>query len=589
MKGRLFLKILATYAVLVLLIILVLDFLHTPQIRNTLTRSVEEKMIGQGKIAALLGSDEIQSRVRELALLTDSRMTYIDAAGWVKADSEAVLEKLDNHFNRSEVQEARLKGSGSAIRWSRSLQEDMLYVVLPVKAGGRIQGYVRLARPLKDVRESIGQVYQYLYLTLFVITILAILLAVIFSHHIAAPIRRMKDFAEKMRGGNAPPALIMDSHDEIGQLAKAMNDVLQEQQEKIRLAMEEKGKLEASFASMVEGVLVLDSENHITASNRSLGRMLGKKPKEMAGKTPLEVFRSASLQDALNRFHQSGNIVHEEIVLGEEDPLTLEVYIADIRGLRAGQKMTIMVFHDVTRLKQLERMRSDFIVNVTHELKTPLAAIIGCIETLQDGAIDDTTVREKFLRIVHDHARRLDRLVNDLLALSALEYGETELRMELGSIATILEEILPMIHTMAEEKGIPIIQEIPDNLPPIKMDRDKVAQILLNVLDNAVKFTASGRIAVEASLTGEGDYLTLRISDTGQGIPQGDLPRIGERFYRVARNRSRALGGTGLGLSIVKHLMKAHGGRFEIDSHEGKGTVVSLFFPVPSPPALAES
>ncbi|MDD5167604.1 MAG: ATP-binding protein, partial [Syntrophales bacterium] len=481
-------------------------------------------------------------------------------------------------LNRPEVQEARLKGLGSSVRYSRTLQEDMLYVAIPMMTDNQITGYVRLARPLKEVRDSIDNVYRYIYMTLFIIALPSLLLAFLFSRNITSPIRRMTEFTQKMRNGESPGALIMDSQDEIGQLAHDMNSIFNDQQEKVRLAMEETSKLQAAFASMVEGILILDGENRIQACNRSLRLMTAMDYADMEGKTPLEAFRNASLQDALNRFQKSGQAVLEEIVFREENPIIAVVTIADIHGLPGDEKKTIMVFHDITRLKKLERMRSDFIVNVTHELRTPLTAIIGYSETLQDSAVDEAS-RQKYLKIIHDHACRLGRLIDDLLTLSNLEQGETEMHMESISLREIVNNLLPIVKSKADEKNLPIILEIPEDLPPIHGDRDKIVQIILNILDNAIKFTASGKITLGAYRAEEVGFVALFITDTGPGIPKSEIPRLGERFYRVDRTRSRELGGTGLGLSIVKHLMKAHHGWIKIESASGRGTTVSLIFP----------
>jgi two-component system phosphate regulon sensor histidine kinase PhoR len=359
-----------------------------------------------------------------------------------------------------------------------------------------------------------------------------------------------------------------------------LNHILEEQKEKIRLATEEKSKLEAAFASMVEGILVLDSEHRIEACNRSMRHMLGNRYGHMLGKTLLEAFRSVPLQTALNRFHDSDSFIAEGIALGDDDPIIVDVNIAEIRGLPDNAKKIIMAFHDVTRLKRLERMRSDFISNVSHELKTPLTAIIGYVETLQDGAMEDRPLANKFMGIIHDHAKRLDRLVNDLLTLSNLEQGDAKMLFEPLALHRVIDDILPIIQTKANEKGLTIVVDLPELLPQIIGDRDKVTQVILNVLDNAVKFTTSGHITIKTYSSGVEGYVTIQVEDTGLGIPKADIPRLGERFYRVDSTRSRELGGTGLGLSIVKHLMKAHMGWMEIQSQMGKGTIVSLTFPV---------
>jgi len=585
MKSRLFFKIFATYLILVLLVMAVMEFFLTPKIRETITRGVMERMIGHGRIMALMTVDEMLRKVTELAAGSEARITIIDASGKVLADSSWKDQKMDNHLNRSEVQEARLKGQGTAIRYSRTLQQNMLYVAIAVRERDHIQGYIRLSRSLEEVSLSIEHLYWSIYLTLFIITIPSLLLAFLFARNIASPIRRLMELTQKMRAGEKPPPMLAASDDELGRLTQDINFIIEAQHEKIRLATEEKSKLEAAFDGMVEGVLTLDGDNRIDQFNRGLRKMVGKRRADILGKTPLEVFRSADLQASFLRFRETRETVWQEVALGDERPLILDVNISAIKGYPGDEGKIMMVFHDVTRLKQLERMRMDFVANVTHEIRTPLTAIIGYIETLLQGAVHDREQMGRFLQTAHNNAQRLNRLVDDLLTLSNIEMGETKMQFRAVTIAEIIGEVLKTMAPQAAGKKITVEENLPEDIPLVCADRDRVFQILLNILDNAIKFTPpAGAIKITAAKQ-DGETVAVRIADTGIGIPKNDLPRLGERFYRVEKTRSRDSGGTGLGLSIVKHLMAAHGGRMEIDSTPGQGTTVSLYFPVARPPA----
>jgi two-component system phosphate regulon sensor histidine kinase PhoR len=240
----------------------------------------------------------------------------------------------------------------------------------------------------------------------------------------------------------------------------------------------------------------------------------------------------------------------------------------------------MLVFHDVTRLKQLERMRVDFVANVTHEIKTPLTAIMGFVETLQEGAIEDRATAKKFLLTIAKHAERLNRLVEDLLTISNLELGEMHLSFESVALSGIAENVLNMYQLKAREKRVDLVSDIPEDLPPIRADRDRLSQILINILDNAVKFTPEGGTVSVSAAPAPDREVVVRVADTGIGVPRDEVSRLGERFYRVDRGRSRELGGTGLGLSIVKHLVLVHKGRMEIESQLGRGTAVSIYFPI---------
>jgi two-component system phosphate regulon sensor histidine kinase PhoR len=504
----------------------------------------------------------------------------IDARGLVTLDSNGQTKDLDNHLNRSEIQEARVKGKGTATRYSRTLKMDMLYVALPLYEGSHLKGYLRLSRPLLEVDRSVDKLRFSIFQVLLLIIILSMIVAFIFSMKVISPIQEIEAFTDKIRKGDVSGMLMIDSRDEIGQLSKNINDMVAELQEKIRVANEEKWKLRAAFASMAEGVMVLDSQNRIEGLNKGMAEMIGREYADIVGKTPIEAFRNIALQDALNRFRQAGEIVLEEITLGDENPMILDVNISAVKSLPGQDPKTMIVFHNVTRLKKLEQVRADFVANVTHEIKTPLTAIIGFVETLQQGAIDDRVKAQKFLLTIHENAQRLNRLVDDLLTLSSIELGETKLHLEGLALEDVFETALTLISLRAALKNVRIQRDVQPGLPMVLADRDRLVQILVNVLDNAVKFTPEGgSVSITASPEVQGSVV-IKITDTGIGISKSELPRLGERFYRIDKTRSREMGGTGLGLSIVKHLMKAHEGSMEIESTLGKGTTVSLHFPV---------
>lgn len=302
-------------------------------------------------------------------------------------------------------------------------------------------------------------------------------------------------------------------------------------------------------------------------------------PAQWRGKTLLEAFRNADLQQALERFMATGEPVLQEISLRRERERILEISISAIRGLPGDACKTLLVFHDVTRLKHLEKMRVDFVANVSHEIKTPLTNIIGFVETLEEGGIDDPETGRRFLRTIRDNALRLNRLVNDLLALSDIELGESRLHTEEIDPKEVVEGVLAMAENRLEEKRLRLVRNLPDETLRFRADRDRLSQILINIVDNAVKFTPEGGTITVEIFRAEGE-MVIRITDTGIGIPKGEIPKLGQRFYRVDKARSRQLGGTGLGLSIVKHLVEAHRGRMLIESDPGQGTSVSLHFPL---------
>ncbi len=572
MRSRLFYKAFATYLVVTILSVSVVSILVGREVKRSSMKGVEEELTAYARIMDFSMGKDIGAKVERLASASRARVTLIDAVGNVIVDSERTAVGMENHLNRPEIQEARVKGRGSAVRFSSTVGVDMLYVAVPIKEGG----YVRLARPLYEVKQSIDSIYRSFFTALLLVIPLSLLVAFVFSYRLTTPIKSMEEFTEKLRRGDVSGSLLVKTTDEVKQLADNINYLVVELQEKIRVADEERGKLVAAFASMTEGVLILDGEGRIEVFNRAFREMFAPRYGDVQGKTMIEAFRNLDLQNAFDRFKKTGGPTTEEITMGALNPVILDVSISSIPG----EEKTMIVFHDVTRLKKLEEMRVDFVANVTHEIRTPLTAILGFIETLQEGAIEQEGTAKKFLEIISRHARRLNRLVEDLLTLSDIELGEMKFFFESVYLSGIVENVLPVVAARAAEKKIAIVKEIPENLPPVRADRDRLVQILLNILDNAVKFTPdSGKITLSAAAEGD-DYVVVRVEDTGIGVPADEIPRLGERFYRVDKTRSREMGGTGLGLSIVKHLIAAHGGRMEIESRLGRGTKVSLYFPI---------
>jgi two-component system phosphate regulon sensor histidine kinase PhoR len=577
-KKNIFYKIFFSYLVIICLSFFLLDLFVRDEVKNVLTSKIEMELFSYAQLIDLNSSVKIVQQLKQIAKISDSRVTLIDVRGKVLADSEKEAAVLENHLNRPEVQEARLKGMGRSVRFSSSIGVDMLYVAIAIKDGQEIAGYIRLARSLHDVHSVIEKVYQSIFLAMIIIGIIALVIALIFSYSLAAPILAMERFTEKLRQGHPVGTILLETADETKKLADNINYLVDELQSQIRLANEEKSKLMTAFTSMTEGILILNAEDKIEFVNQALSNIFSEQYGDINGKTLMEAFRNVDLQKAFLDFKQTRINVSCEIILGNIEPVILSVSISAVHGYPEEEK-TMIVFHDVTRLKKLEQVRVDFVANVTHEIRTPLTAIIGYLETIKTGAtVNDDDVK-RFVDISLKQAQRLNRLLEDLLVISKIELGELQFRFEEVSLRDALEGVIPLVEAKARLKNINIHNDVPENIPYIRADRDRVAQILVNVLDNAVKFTSeAGDVYIEAGQKDSDAVLT--ITDNGIGISKEEVQRLGERFYRVDRSRSRDLGGTGLGLSIVKHLMIAHGGRMEIESQLGHGTKVSLFFPI---------
>ncbi|MGE5674530.1 MAG: two-component system histidine kinase PnpS [Mycobacterium leprae] len=335
---------------------------------------------------------------------------------------------------------------------------------------------------------------------------------------------------------------------------------------------QEKGRLEAILTNMADGVLLMDSRRHITLMNPAAEAVFGIPAAEALGKDHLEITHHFDLDDALQSVLETGQPQTQEIRRARPVEMILEARLAP-----AGTGV-LLVMRDVTRSRKLEQMRTEFVSNVTHELRTPLTAIHGFAETLLEGALEDPDTARHFVGIIQRESTQLKNLIEDLLDLSRIESGKMKIKKEPVAIGLLLTETAGRFAARAAELGLRFSLNVPPELPAIGGDPQRLAQVLVNLIDNALKYTPSGG-SVTVTAADTGSTVTITVADTGIGIPQVDLPRIFERFYRVDKARSRATGGTGLGLSIVKHIVEAHGGSISVASTVGQGTSFAFTLP----------
>ena len=538
---------------------------------------------------------------RLAAVRTRARVTLIAPDGRVLADSEEPSAQMENHRERPEVVASLATGTGQAIRSSRSVNRDLLYYArsVPTASGGPL--ILRLSVPLGEVAHG----FQRFRRDFLVIAALSLLLAsgiaILWARRIARQLHMMVGFARGGSRGQMPPRLPIASRDEFGDLAAALNAMATDVKGILQRLEEESHRSRTIMESMVDGLLVLDARGHISLVNPAAEKLLGLQRDAALGLTPLEVIRSHEMDDLLKKaIHQEGGAGAEITLVHPRRRILAGTAVAmrDAQGVMQG---TVLALRDITQLKRLEEMRMEFVLNVSHELRTPLTAIRGYAETLLDGGFADRENAQKFLEIIHRHSERLGRLLNDLLELSNIELEKTPLHLRPVPILELARQTVTLLTSQAEKKRIHLSAAIPAELPPVLGDRDRLVQILVNLVDNAIKYTPEGgivtvtaRVAPAEAQGGRGagesspqfpgtpappQVVELVITDTGIGIPQKDLPRLTERFYRVDTARSRELGGTGLGLANVKHLVAAHGGTLSIESKVGEGTQVRVALP----------
>ena len=417
-------------------------------------------------------------------------------------------------------------------------------------------------------------------------------LAFFLARSLTRPILELTRRAIQLASGGSEREVHVRSRDELEGLSRAIGEIGIQLRNKIEEISKEKDYLQTVLKGMVEGVLVVDGNGRILMANDAFRSLLSLSS-DVADKMPLEVIRNAELEAAIRRALKSGETTAVELNVSTSGEKAVEVNVVGILPSSEptdkegeGVRGAIAVFHDITRLKELEKIRQDFVANVSHELRTPLTTIKGYAETLLEGALKEE-VAFQFVQVIKRHADRLAKIVEDLLMLSKIESREFHLKVENIPILDLIHDVSDFVKEAAERKKISISQtEIPPSLV-IEADRNDLEQIFINLLDNAIKYTPEGGRVIVSAIEKDRGEIEFSIQDNGIGIPKEDIPRIFERFYRVDKGRSQALGGTGLGLSIVKHLVQAHGGKVWVESQPGKGS--AFFFTLPKQPETLRS
>ena len=437
-----------------------------------------------------------------------------------------------------------------------------LALVLAVLAGV----YWIIARGISS--DSAAVVRHSLWLGALGILVATAVASLIFSLLFSSRINRVKRFAQRAAAGDFTP-LEGAARDELTDLADAVGGMVAELGRTIHTLTDERNRSAAILGSMVEGVAVVSGDERILYCNQAFEQILELPQGSSQGRKLVEGLRQAELVTAVRQVLPGGDEVTGEVEVGTVRRRSFSVTAAPVRA--AGASSAVLVLHDITELRRLERVRRDFVANVSHEFKTPLTAIQGFAETLLGGALDDKANRKRFMEIIREHAQRLARLTDDLLKLSRIEAGRLELESRPVSVAALVNGCVETARLKAESKGLRLTVGLPEDLPAVRGDAVQLGEVLQNLIDNALQYTPpGGRIDVTAYSNGHEVIFT--VADTGIGIPEADLERIFERFYRVDAARSREAGGTGLGLSIARHIVDAHGGRIWVESAVGQGS-----------------
>ncbi|MDL1978906.1 MAG: cell wall metabolism sensor histidine kinase WalK [Deltaproteobacteria bacterium] len=508
-----------------------------------------------------------------------TRITIILPSGKVIGDSREDPAKMDNHVDRPEFMQALTGPSGTSMRYSRTLEKNMMYVGIPVKANEQTLAVVRTSIPVTAIDVALKEIQIRIAGAGLVIALFAAALSLIVSRRITRPIEELRKGAESFARGDFQCTLPVSESEEIGGLAEAMNEMARQLHERINTIIGQRNEIEGVLCSMIEGVIAVDMDERVLSMNNAAARMFGCNASEAQGRSIQEIVRNTVLREFVTDTLSSEKPVERDVVLSSNGDLFLSGHGTLLQDAQGKQIGALIVLNDVTRLRRLEEIRRDFVANVSHEIKTPITAIKGFVETLREGAVKNPDDAERFLGIIEKHVERLEAIIEDLLSLSRIERGTEREENELveNSVKDVLDTAIQVCEVGAAARKIDIELSCPENLFA-KMEPRLLEQAVVNLLDNAVKYSnKESSIRVEAS-QGEGEII-LSVRDEGCGIEKKHLSRLFERFYRVDKARSRQLGGTGLGLAIVKHIAQAHGGHVNVESTPGKGSTFSIYLP----------
>ena len=539
-------------------------------------------VVNQARDALVSGNiSSLESLSVALGKQSGTRLTIILPDGRVVGDSEEAPVKMDNHARRPEIRVALEGRSGAATRYSTTLQQEMMYVALPVRSNDQIIGCVRTALPIASVDKALETVLFHVINSGILIALIAALISLWVSRRISRPLVEMKRGAERFAGGELDRRLPVYKGEEMGGLAEAMNQMAAQLNDRLQTVVSQRNEQEAVLASMIEGVLAVDPQEGILRINKAAATLLGTNPELAVGRSLQEVVRKPELQRFITESLQSRTSIEAEMTLlyqGEER--FLQTHGTPLRGSDGQTIGALIVIHDVTRLRRLENLRRDFVANVSHELRTPITAIKGAVETLLAGANENPEDCQRFLEIANRQSDRLNAIIEDLLSLSRLERDaeSDEVGRTHEQLLPILESALQSCSSIAKSREVDVnlfcSEEIVANVNSALLE-----QAVINLVDNAIKYSESRNFVTVESWQ-EGEQVMIKVQDRGQGISKEHLPRLFERFYRVDAARSRAVGGTGLGLAIVKHIVQAHDGEVTVHSTPGKGSVFTISLPV---------
>ncbi|MGD2104593.1 MAG: ATP-binding protein [Anaerolineae bacterium] len=564
---------------------------HLADLRGKLT--AEARLIGDavGEGAAWdEAGGQFDGLAQHYADLLDARVTFIGADGIVLGESHADRTEMDSHLGRPEVQEALESGQGSSTRFSRTVGYEMMYAAIPVRSGENVRGFARVALPVSEVEAHVARLRRVTLIAAAVASLGAAVLAIVMAERVARPVRRLTGVVRRMTAGDLDARLLPATEDEIGELTRSFNQMANRLRETINSVTEQQNRLSAVLDNMADGVLITDDQGLVRLINPAAAACLGTDVERALGLSFAQAARDHRIIELWQRCYKERVEQVEPVEMDRQDAF-LQVVVTPLRD--SEDRSCLIILQDLTRMRQLETVRRDFISNISHELRTPMASLKALVDTLRDGALQDPPAARRFLDRMDTEVDALTQMVQELLQLSRIESGRAPIRLEPVNVIEVVGPPVERLRTQAERAELDLSVDVPAEPLSVLADVDRMQQVVTNLVHNAIKFTpAGGSIQVsirefgrfdeghpmdELADLGPGDWVLITVEDTGVGIPSTDLPRIFERFYKA--DRARSGGGTGLGLAIAKHIVQAHDGHIWAESVEDQGSSFYVALP----------
>jgi len=575
-------RIALAYTVLILVSMGAVSVYLVNFVRNSYIANLEEHLeketglVNETAAEYFRGSPNVaglQEESERIGELVGVRVTIIAVDGWVLSDTWEDPAVMENHSQRPEVRAALTEGLGRDTRVSATVGEEMLYTAVPIRVDGTVVGVARTAVPTSQIHASVRRIVTVISLSALVVAFLAVALAYYVARRSVRSVHSVAEGARRLSEGDLEYRVEALTSDETQELAHAFNRMAASLREVIQGLSSERNRLSAVLDTMADGIVVIGGEGRIDLMNRTAGEMLGVDVSRAIHGRFMQVIRDHDLHDLVSQSLSTGQQQHKETEI-----LSSRRFLSAI-ATRLGEDGTpgvLLTLHDLTRFRQVETTRREFVSNVSHEMRSPLASIKVMVETLEDGALEEQPTARDFIQRIHREVDHMADMVNDLLELSRIESGRTVPVLVDLDMRPLVEEVKEQFQERARVKDIAMVASLPESLPHVRGDRERLRQVLVNLLDNALKFTPEqGRVTISASARARD--VEFRVSDTGIGIPREHLPHIFERFYKVESSRRDA--GTGLGLAIVKHIVQAHGGEVKVESREGIGSTFTFTVP----------